>query len=244
MKKKFDNIGGTVSEGEWDPDRTNKISGERKSSCHQSLLIIWTETQSRVKISSFLLLIQEKPGGSETQITVIKKNTWQRHVEATCQGAIVSNLENCKKTRGPTILWPEANDKWLLMVGLKVSWAGKIHYDFLMIGFWNHLWLMPFCTVSIQITVASPSALNANVADIVTVNLWFNLWFNLWVIVTGSFPPFNVFSFCYPMLLEPAFNWLWGGNKAFWITPGACSVVVPQTCRSHSRWTRVNLPLA
>lgn len=96
MEKRFDNIGGAVSEAEWDPDRTNKSSSERKSSCHQSLLFVWT--QSQVKISfSFLLLIQEKLGGSEMQITVIKKNTWQRNMDAMCQCAIVSNLETLQK---------------------------------------------------------------------------------------------------------------------------------------------------
>lgn len=71
---------------------------QRKSSCQQSLLFVWTETQRQVKISvSFLILVQEKPGGLETQITVIKKNTWQRNMDATCKCAIVSNLENFAK---------------------------------------------------------------------------------------------------------------------------------------------------
>lgn len=66
-------------------------------------------TESQVKISvSFLLLIQQKPGGSETPITVIKKNTWQQNMD-TCQCAIVSNLEiSAKDQRSNKIVtWSE-----------------------------------------------------------------------------------------------------------------------------------------
>lgn len=108
----FDSIGGAVSEAKCDPDRTNKNSSERKSSCHQSLLFVWTEIQSQVDISvSFLPLVQEKPGGSETQITVIKKNIAEDYGRNTSMCHCVQLRKLCKKTRGPTISWPEANDR-------------------------------------------------------------------------------------------------------------------------------------
>lgn len=118
---------------------------------------VWT--QSQVKISfSFLLLIQEKLGGSEMQITVIKKNTWQRNMDAMCQCTIVSNLETLQKDQRSNniVTW----SKWRMAANGRVGGAGKIYSDFLMIAFWNHFWLIAFSTVSFQRTMILPSALN------------------------------------------------------------------------------------